>query len=69
MQNALFWEAPEDEEHVEVFPEQIELKGNWYPVPDSPGLGIEVNEKALAKPFGFYEMPHLHKSDGSHTNW
>ena len=52
-----------------MFPEQIRLEGHWYPVPDGPGLGIEVTEGTLAKPFEFYEMPHMYKSDGSHTNW
>jgi galactonate dehydratase len=68
VQNTLFWEEAQDSQ-VQVFPEQIQLEGHWYPVPDGPGLGIEVNEEALARPFEFYEMPHLHKSDGSHTNW
>jgi galactonate dehydratase len=69
VQNTLFWEEPEGRHDGPVFPEQIRLEGHWYPVPDGPGLGIEVNEEALARYFAFYEMPHLHKSDGSHTNW
>ena len=68
VQNALFWEEEEGSQE-KVFTEQIQLEGHWYPVPDGPGLGIEVNEESLARPFVFYEMPHLVKSDGSHTNW
>jgi galactonate dehydratase len=52
-----------------IFPEQVRLEGHWYPVPDGPGLGIEIVEEMLTEPFRFYEMPHLHKADGSHTNW
>ena len=40
-----------------------------YPVPDEPGLGVDVNEELLQEPFKFYELPHLYKSDGSFTNW
>jgi len=54
----------------EIFPVQPKLEGAVFPVPDRPGLGVEVNEEALAAiPFRFSEFPHLHRSDGSHTNW
>ncbi len=52
-----------------IFPQQVRLEGSWYPVPDSPGLGVEVNEDALTEPFRFWEAPHLNRRDGSHTNW
>ncbi len=52
-----------------IFPEQVRLEGHWYPVPDTPGLGVDVNEDALTEPFRFWEAPHLHRNDGSHTNW
>ncbi|MEX0761323.1 MAG: mandelate racemase/muconate lactonizing enzyme family protein [Dehalococcoidia bacterium] len=52
-----------------IFPRQVRLEGPWYPVPDSPGLGVEVNEDALTEPFRFWEAPHLSRRDGSHTNW
>ena len=42
-----------------------------YPVPTAPGLGIDIDERALPEPgeFRFIEMPHYHRSDGSYTNW
>jgi galactonate dehydratase len=46
------------------------LDGVVFRVPDGPGLGIEVNEAALAKDsFRFWEAPHLKRRDGSVTNW
>ena len=54
----------------DLFPVQPVLDGPMFPVPDAPGLGVELNE-AVAKEmaFQFYEFPHLHRRDGSHTNW
>jgi galactonate dehydratase len=68
------WETPdEDMERQEspVFSRRLHLEGADYPVPDLPGLGIEVDEAALreAEPFRHSEMPHLRRRDGSHTNW
>ena len=35
-----------------------------------PGLGVEFNEELAAKQsFKFWEATHLHRRDGSHTNW
>lgn len=53
-----------------LFPRQVDLDGAIYPVPDSPGLGVEVNEDAIraAQPV-HVECPHLSKPDGSVTNW
>lgn len=54
----------------EIFPVQPRLEGAVYPVSDAPGLGIEVDEKALTRePFRFWEAPHLKRPDGSVTNW
>jgi galactonate dehydratase len=54
----------------ELFPVQPRLDGAVYNVSDTPGLGIEVNEELLAKQtFKFWEAPHLHRQDGSYTNW
>ena len=54
----------------EMFPVQPELEGPRYRVPDTPGLGVEFNEElAASRPFQFWEAPHLHRRDGSHTNW
>ncbi|HHX44172.1 MAG TPA: mandelate racemase/muconate lactonizing enzyme family protein, partial [Chloroflexi bacterium] len=40
------------------------------PVPEAPGLGVEFNEElAQQQSFKFWEPPHLHRRDGSHTNW
>ncbi len=53
-----------------VFPLQHKLEGSRFPVPDSPGLGVEVNEDYLkAQTFKYWEAPHLHRLDGSYTNW
>lgn len=39
-------------------------------IPDSPGLGIEVNEaEVIKRQFNFWEPPRLHKPDGSYQNW
>ena len=59
-------EFPDDE----IFPQQHKLDGSVFPVPNTPGLGIEVNEDYLeAESFKFWEAPHLHRRDGSYTNW
>ncbi|MBZ9883736.1 MULTISPECIES: mandelate racemase/muconate lactonizing enzyme family protein [unclassified Mesorhizobium] len=54
----------------DFFPVQPRLDGTDYPVGDLPGLGVEVNEKAIkAQSFRFWEAPHLKRRDGSVTNW
>lgn len=46
------------------------LDGVTYPVPDTPGLGIDVDESRLTtEGFRFWEAPHLRRTDGSVTNW
>ena len=52
-----------------VFDTQLHFANARFTVPDAPGLGIDVNEDALTEPFRFWEAPHLHREDGSHTNW
>jgi len=38
--------------------------------PQGPGLGLEFDrEAAAAHPFQMAELPHLHRLDGSFTNW
>ena len=55
---------------TDLFPVQCRLDGAVLPVPDTPGLGIEVNEEALShRGFEFWEAPHLRRRDGSFTNW
>ena len=54
----------------DLFPIQHKLEGASIPVPDTPGLGVEVNEELVtAQTFKFAEPPHLRRRDGSHTNW
>ena len=54
----------------ELFPVGPRLDGAVYPVPDGPGLGIEVDEAKLARlSFEFWEAPHYKRRDGSVTNW
>jgi galactonate dehydratase len=54
----------------ELFPVQPKLEGARFPVPDTPGLGVEFNEDlATQQTFKFWEAPHLRRRDGSYTNW
>jgi galactonate dehydratase len=53
-----------------LFPIRPRIEGTRFPVPEAPGLGVEFNEElALKQPFKYWEAPHLHKRDGSYTNW
>ncbi len=53
-----------------IFPVQPRLDGAQYPVPDGPGLGVEVDEALVVRQdFDFWEAPHLRRRDGSVTNW
>ncbi|MEZ4529675.1 MAG: hypothetical protein R2855_01485 [Thermomicrobiales bacterium] len=46
------------------------MENGYLLPPDRPGLGIEFDrEAALAHPFQLTEIPHLHRLDGSFTNW
>ena len=54
----------------DLFPVQPTLEGTGFPLPEAPGLGVEFNEELAEKQaFKFWEAPHLHRRDGSHTNW
>ena len=54
----------------DLFPVQPRLDGAAYVVDDAPGLGIEVDEKLLARgEYRHWEAPHLRRRDGSYTNW
>ena len=54
----------------DIFPVQTRLDGAAYVVGDAPGLGIEVDEAQLARgEYRHWEAPHLHRRDGSFTNW
>ena len=54
----------------ELFPVSPRMEGVWFPVPEAPGLGVELNEE-MAKnlAFKYWEAPHLFRRDGSYTNW
>ncbi len=53
-----------------IFPVQPRLVGNSLPVPETPGLGVDFDEKlAEASSWQFWEAPHLRRRDGSVTNW
>jgi galactonate dehydratase len=53
-----------------LFPVRPRLEGSSYLVSDAPGLGIEVDESVIPhRPPVLSEPPHLHRSDGSYTNW
>jgi galactonate dehydratase len=55
---------------TEIFPVQVKLENAHYIVPSTPGLGVEVDEQRLMRDaFRFWEAPHLHRRDGSFTNW
>ncbi|WP_139955932.1 mandelate racemase/muconate lactonizing enzyme family protein [Flavicella sediminum] len=52
------------------YPVQPKLEGTRYPVLDSPGLGVEIDEDYILKQtFKPIEIPRLRKNDGSFTNW
>lgn len=53
----------------EVFPVQPDIEAGRVVLLDRPGLGVEVDEASLTEPFQYWESPHLHRRDGSHTNW
>lgn len=61
-----------DDRHMDddLFPVRPRIDGTRFPVPEAPGLGVEFNEElAVKQPFKFWEAPHLHRRDGSYTNW
>lgn len=54
----------------EMFPVQPKLEGARFPIPDTPGLGVDFNEDLAQKQaFKFWEAPRLYRRDGSYTNW
>ena len=57
-------------DNSELFPVQPRLEHATYPVPEAPGLGVEVNEELVLKQeFKFWNAPMLSRRDGSVTNW
>jgi galactonate dehydratase len=54
----------------DIFPSQLVQDGPRLMIPDVPGLGVDVNEAFIEQQsFKFWEAPHLHRRDGSVTNW
>lgn len=54
----------------DLFPQMPALDGDAFPIPTSPGLGVEFNPDAVADhPFELWEAPHWQRRDGSYTNW
>ena len=54
----------------DLFPKQHRLDGTGFSLPEEPGLGVEFNEElAAGQEWKFWEAPHLHRRDGSYTNW
>ena len=54
----------------DLFPKQHRLDGTGFALPEGPGLGVEFNEELAAEQqWKFWEAPHLHRRDGSYTNW
>jgi len=55
---------------TDVVPVQPEWADGYLLPSDRPGLGIEFDREAAKKhPFQMAELPHLHRLDGSITNW
>ncbi len=55
---------------TDVVPDQIEWQAGYLLPPTRPGLGITFDrEAARAHPFQMVEPQHLHREDGSFTNW
>jgi galactonate dehydratase len=52
-----------------LFPLQHQPQGTGFPLPQGPGLGVEFNEDRAGETFKVWEAPHLHRRDGSYTNW
>ena len=54
----------------EIFPVQPKLNGTWYPVLDTPGLGVEIDLDVIKEiPSRQTETPHTVRPDGSVTNF
>ncbi|MCZ2097264.1 MAG: mandelate racemase/muconate lactonizing enzyme family protein [Anaerolineae bacterium] len=54
----------------DVFECAFTVHGTRLTVPDAPGIGVRVNrEAALHYPAVYSEPPHLHRPDGSFTNY
>ena len=56
---------------MDLFPEQIEWRDGYAFAPDSPGLGVEMDESiAESRPASQGGWPPLlRRNDGAFTNW
>lgn len=53
-----------------LFPVQPRLVGTSFPVPETPGLGVEIDEeRAAGQSWQYWEAPHWRRRDGSVQNW
>ncbi|TVR56114.1 MAG: mandelate racemase/muconate lactonizing enzyme family protein, partial [Puniceicoccaceae bacterium] len=54
----------------DLFPTRPAFPPAAWPAPDAPGLGVELDDAALAShPFRDGSCPRFHRPDGSFTNW
>ncbi len=54
----------------EIFTLDCRQDGPNFTVPNTPGLGVEVDEDAISKQeFNMWEAPKLYRRDGSVQNW
>ncbi len=54
----------------DVFPQQVPYARGHLLVPEAPGLGVDIDEKAAGeRPFRMQEKPHFRREDGSVTEW
>ena len=66
------WRSPfaaDRHEDDRIFKSELKFERARFEVPTKPGLGIDVDESQLTEPFRPWEAPHLHRADGSYTNW
>jgi L-alanine-DL-glutamate epimerase-like enolase superfamily enzyme len=59
-------------QHDELYPGQFRAVGGRMEVPDRPGLGVDVDEDAIANSpmhADNFISTMLHRRDGSVTNW
>jgi galactonate dehydratase len=55
---------------TDVVPVQVDWLDGYLLPPTRPGLGVEFDRDAARRsPFQMVEPPHLHRLDGSFTNW
>lgn len=54
----------------DLFPVMLQPDGPRFPLPTTPGLGVEFNEEAIADhAFEMWNAPHWYRRDGQKTNW